>query len=184
MAVSLLVPAVVLAVILVRNGDRGGASGSSTMTVMSPRDASKVQLGRPVPDFELPAVDGTRVRLSQLRGRPVVLTFFASWCHDCEEELPALKTAQHEHPDLAVVAVNYRDLAGDSRDFAKQLKLDYPVLVEDDGTNPVGARYGVRGIPLTFFIDTNGVLAHEPLYGPSGRKALQPGLDAILGAQR
>ncbi len=150
------------------------------MTVLAPRDPAKVQVGRPVPDFELPALDGARVRLSSLRGRPVVLTFFASWCHDCEEELPALRAARHAHPELAVVAVNFRDLAADSRDFARQLKLDFPVLVEDDGTNPVGTRYGVRGIPLTFFVDKQGVLAHEPLYGPSGRKALQPGLDAIL----
>jgi cytochrome c biogenesis protein CcmG, thiol:disulfide interchange protein DsbE len=180
-AVSVLVPAVVLAVILVRDGRRGGASSTSMMTVMSPRDPSKVQLGQPVPDFVLPTLDGTTLRLSQLQGRPVVLTFFASWCHDCEEELPVLRAAQHAHPELAVVAVNFQDLASDSRDFAKQLKLDFPVLVEDDSKNPVGTRYGVRGIPLTFFVDKQGVLAHEPLYGPSGRKALQPGLDAILG---
>ena len=178
---SLLVPALVLAVIFGRDRHHTSASGTPMMTVLSPRDPAKVQLGRPVPDFELPALDGSPVRLSSFRGRPVVLTFFASWCHDCEEELPALRAAQRAHPELAVVAVNFKDLASDSRDFAHQLKLNFPVLVEDDGTNPVGTRYGVRGIPLTFFVDKQGVLAHEPLYGPSGDKALQPGLDAILG---
>jgi peroxiredoxin len=183
---SVAIPAVLLTIILVTH-DNGTASstssgGTTPVTAVSPYDRSKAAVGKAAPDFALPDLTGNTVRLSQFRGTPVVLTFFASWCHPCEEEMPALEQLQQEYGDkVAVLAVNYQDLERDTRQFVADHGVTYPALVEDATTNPVAARYGVHGPPITFFIDRNGVVAAEPLYGQGSRKALQPGVDAIVG---
>jgi peroxiredoxin len=137
-------------------------------------------IGKPAPTFTLPSVDGDQVSLTQFRGKPVVLAFFASWCHPCEEELPALEDVQREYgDDLQVVIVNYQDHIGDdSKDFVRRLGVTYPALLQPDG-DPVSAEYGVHEIPQTFFIDEDGVL-RDRIYGQSDRDALQPSIDALL----
>jgi peroxiredoxin len=139
-------------------------------------------IGKPAPEFELPSVDGDTVSLSQFRGKPVVLAFFASWCHPCEEELPALEEIQQEYgDDLQVVIVNYQDHIGDdSEEFVRRLKVTYPALLQPQG-DPVSAEYGVHEIPQTFFIDEEGIL-RDRIYGQSSRDALQPSIDALLDA--
>jgi cytochrome c biogenesis protein CcmG/thiol:disulfide interchange protein DsbE len=180
-ALSVAIPAVVLGVILVTHDGSSTSAGTTPVTAVSPYDRSKAAVGKPAPDFALPDLAGKTVRLSQYRGTPVVLTFFASWCHPCEEELPALEQLQREYDGkVAVLAVNYQDLERDTRQFVADHGVTYPALIEDNSSNPVAARYGVHGPPITFFIDRNGVVAAEPLYGEGSRKALQPGVDAIL----
>jgi cytochrome c biogenesis protein CcmG/thiol:disulfide interchange protein DsbE len=179
-AVSLLVPALVLTVVL-RRDDHANATSTTPMTAVAPIDATKARVGSLAPDFALPDLHGNVVRLSQYRGRAVVLTFFASWCHPCEEELPVLEQLQREEGTrLAVVGVNYQDIDTDTRDFVRRLGVTFPALVEPS-SDPVAARYGVHGIPVTFFVDARGIVATAPLYGEGSRKALQPGLDALLG---
>jgi thiol-disulfide isomerase/thioredoxin len=181
--VSLAIPAGLLALILVRDANRDGRGpGVTPTTDVAPFDRSKARVGQLAPDFQLTGVDGTPVRLSQFRGRAVVLTFFASWCHPCEEELPVLEQVQRDAGNrLAVIAVNYQDFPEDSRRFVQRLQVTYPALVQDATKNPVAARYGVHGIPVTFFIDARGIVATEPLFGEGSRRALQPGLDTLLG---
>jgi cytochrome c biogenesis protein CcmG/thiol:disulfide interchange protein DsbE len=184
LAVSIAVPAGLLAFILLRgSGETQKGTGNTTpITDIAPFDRTKARVGHLAPDFQLPAVDGNVVRLSQFRGRAVVLTFFASWCHPCEEELPVLEAVQREEGNrIAVVAVNYQDFPDDSRRFVERLKITYPALLQDASDNPVAARYGVHGIPVTFFIDARGNVATEPLFGEGSRKALQSGLDELLG---
>ncbi len=120
------------------------------------------------------------MQLSDYRGRPVVLTFFASWCAPCEKELPALERIARSHPDVAVVAVNFKDLARDSRNFVRDLKVTFPTLLEDNVSNPVAGLYDVRWLPQTFFIDRAGVIT-DRLFGATNVKELQPSLDAVLG---
>ncbi len=181
---SVAIPVALLAFILLRDSNnKDAADGSTTpVTDIAPFDRSKARVGHLAPDFELTGVDGNVVRLSQFRGRAVVLTFFASWCHPCQEELPVLEQVQREEGNrLAVVAVNYQDFPDDSRRFVERLKITYPALIQDATKNPVAARYGVHGIPVTFFIDARGNVATEPLFGEGSRNALQPGLDKLLG---
>jgi cytochrome c biogenesis protein CcmG/thiol:disulfide interchange protein DsbE len=181
---SVAIAAGVLALVLVGHDSGSGTAGGATpSTVVPPYDASKARVGHPAPTFALRSIDGGTVDLARFRGRPVVLTFFASWCHPCEEELPVLEKVQKQYGDkLAVVGVNFRDSAGDSRQFVHDLKITFPALVEDEVDNPVAARYGVNGPPMTFFIDAQGNVAAPPLYGSGSRKDLQPGLDALLPA--
>jgi peroxiredoxin len=185
---SLAVPAGLLAYIVGRD-DRDPAGPRDQVMTRSgplppgvmPYDRAKASPGEVAPDFELPSVAGERVRLSQFRGRAVVLTFFASWCYSCREEFTALEVFSREHSDrLAVVAVSYHDFPDDSRAFVRRMKATFPALLDDDAESPVAASYGVRGIPTTFFIDADGVIAGNPLFGASGRDELQPRIDALL----
>ena len=182
MIVSVAIPVIVLVAVLAGTGQKSGRASTTPVTDIAPIDNAKAQIGRPAPDFELTSVDGRRVQLSQLRGTPVVLTFFASWCHPCQEELPVLEKLQKANQGrLNVVGVNYQDSASDTRDFVRQLGVTFPALVEDSIANPVAGRYGVHGLPVTFFIDAQGTIASPPLFGQSSRAALQPGLDKLLG---
>lgn len=137
-------------------------------------------MGKAAPGFTLPSIDGEQVSLSQYRGKPVVLAFFASWCHPCEEELPVLEKVQRDYGDkLQVLIINYQDHVGsDSKDFVRQLNVTYPALLEPQ-SDPVAAQYGVHEIPQTFFIDRDGVL-RDRIYGQSSRDAIQPSIDTLL----
>lgn len=175
--VSLAVPAAILGVILTRDDSASTASTTTDSTVPAPRRA---RIGKVAPDFVLPALDGTRVKLSSYRGRPVVLTFFASWCHPCEEDMPVLEKAQLEAGNrIAVIGVNYQDIASDTRDFVNRLGVTFPTLVEDTAENPVAKRYDVHAMPDTVFIDAEGVVRNR-LYGTVTTDDLKKALHALL----
>lgn len=183
LAVTLAIPAGLLAYALANSGHSSAATNTTTSTAPGPAyDAQKAVVGRAVPDFALPATDGTTVRLSQFRGKPVVLTFFASWCHPCEEELPVLqKIADANNDRLAVIGVNYQDIDTDSRRFVKDLGVSFPALIESEVSNPVASQYGVHEIPITYLIDANGVLQSTPIFGPTNAHELQDAVNHLLG---
>jgi peroxiredoxin len=177
---SLAIPAGILGQILVHDGnhERVPADSSAPMTV-TPTDASKARVGTPAPDFTLESADGTALSLSDLRGHPVVIAFFASWCHPCEEELPVLQDfARADAARLRVIAVSFRDLKSDSVAFVRRLKVTFPALL-DDPSAPVAARYGVLGIPQTIFVDGRGIVRGR-VYGQTSRAALQPAMQDLL----
>ncbi len=114
-------------------------------------------VGRTAPDFTLPTLDGARsVRLADLRGQIVVLTFWASWCAECRVEQPALNTAWDRFRDAGVVlvGVNFQDSPPDALAYVAQTRTAWPV-VADPGSRTALA-YGVYGIPETFFIGPDG----------------------------
>jgi thiol-disulfide isomerase/thioredoxin len=163
--VSLAIPAVILAVILARDDASSPASTAPTSSVSVPAPR-RARIGKLAPDFTLKAIDGKPVTLSSYRGRPVVLTFFASWCHPCEEDMPVLERAQRDSGGrIAVIGVNYQDFASDTVDFVHRLGVTFPTLVEDSTENPVAKRYDVHAMPDTLFVDARGVVRNR-LYGP------------------
>jgi cytochrome c biogenesis protein CcmG/thiol:disulfide interchange protein DsbE len=182
--VSLAIPAAILAVILARDDASSPASagstsvgGSSTIPVPAPRRA---RIGKLAPDFTLRALDGKPVTLSSYRGRPVVLTFFASWCHPCEEDMPVLERAQRDAGNrIAVIGVNYQDFESDTREFVGQLGVTFPALIEDSTDNPVAKRYDVHAMPDTVFIDADGVV-RDRLYGTVTTDDLKKALQALM----
>jgi cytochrome c biogenesis protein CcmG, thiol:disulfide interchange protein DsbE len=175
---SLAIPAGALALILhTRRSSAGDAATNGP--VATPRRA---RIGNVAPDFVLPGLDGKRVTLSALRGRPVVLTFFASWCHPCEQDMPILEHAQRDEGDrLAVLGVNYLDFPDDTRAFVRRLGVTFPTLVEDSSDNPVAARYDVHAMPDTLFIDAHGVVRGR-LFGPTGKHELEAAVSALVHA--
>ncbi|MBM4436016.1 MAG: redoxin domain-containing protein [Actinobacteria bacterium] len=136
---------------------------------------------RPAPDFELTAYDGTRVRLSDHRGKVVVLNFWASWCPPCRLEAPVLEAAWQEYRDRGVllVGVGVWDDDDDARAFLAETGVTYPNAPDTSRGIPV--EYGVTGLPETFVIDAKGVLVRRwigPLDAQQFRDLIAPVLPA------
>lgn len=108
-----------------------------------------------------PALADRRLTAAELRGQPVVLNFWASWCPPCRNEAPLLRRAwQRGRPQgVLVLGLDMQDVADDGRGFLREFRLDYPVV--RDGTNNVAQKWGVTGLPETFFLSANGrVVGH------------------------
>lgn len=124
-----------------------GSSGSGTAKV-----------GDPAPDIVAVGLDGQPVRLSALRGRPVIVNFWASWCVPCRQEMPLLRDelAKHEPDGLAIVGVIFRDQADPAREFARSFGATWPSALDPDGS--IARAYRVVAPPQTYFIDRTGIL--------------------------
>ena len=137
-------------------------------------------LNKPAPDLALTSLDGAKVQLSSLKGRPVVLNFWASWCAPCREEAPLfreLSTKQAAGTGLAVLGVLFQERnEGTARDFIREYALAYPHLRDPQADTAIN--YGVSGIPETIFIDAGGVIRHVDR-GGLDRERLNAGLEKI-----
>jgi cytochrome c biogenesis protein CcmG/thiol:disulfide interchange protein DsbE len=109
------------------------------------------------PEFALPALDGTWVRLAELRGRPVVLNFWATWCGPCRVEIPAFARLAARRPDVTVLGIAADGTPDELRAAAAELGASYPVL---RGTPEVFAAYGVTTYPTTVVLDAEGRVVH------------------------
>lgn len=140
------------------------------------------QVGQPAPGFTLNDLDGYPVSLAGLRGRPVIVNFWASWCGPCVEEFPLLRdaVAAHQESDLAVVAIVYRDGSSAARDFMTRMGAPWPAAI--DPGDATATRYGVIGPPDTFFIDRSGVIVGRQI-GQLDASDLERGLAGILGKE-
>lgn len=133
------------------------------------------------PDFTLKTLSHDSVTLSQFRGHPVLLNFWASWCKPCREELPGIMAAYEAHhaTGLEVLAINLTDQERmqDVRRFAAELRMPFPVPLDEKGK--VRKRYALVSVPTSVFIDAVGVerVVHS---GPMTSDAIQRGLAAIL----
>jgi len=151
-----------------------------TINVASPRTAVDTPIvGQPAPAFDLETLDGGRLSLADLRGRPVVLNFWASWCIPCREEAPLLTAAaaDYEAQGLRVVGVVYQDSAGNARDFMTRYGQTYAGLLDPDGRTAID--YGVFGIPETYFIDAEGIVSSRQV-GAVTEGDLRRQIEAIL----
>lgn len=137
--------------------------------------AGRPLLGEPAPDFVLPRPGSDeRVSLSDFRGQPVVLNFWATWCVPCRTEMPDLQTA-YEEEDVVVLAVNWQESDGVVQDFLDEFGLTFPTVLDREGG--VREHYGVVGLPATFFIDAEGVLQARN-FGPVFGNLLDDGIEA------
>ncbi|MEF3275932.1 MAG: TlpA family protein disulfide reductase [Chloroflexus sp.] len=112
--------------------------------------------GERAPDFSYTLADGTH-KLSDLRGKPVVINFWATWCLPCVEEMPTLEAARRANPDLVILAVNRNETTDAIAAFAPRVGVSFPLITDRDGT--IGERYGVINLPTTFFINSDGTIA-------------------------
>ena len=115
-------------------------------------------MGQPAPDFSATALDGSTVTLASLRGRPVLVNFWASWCVPCRQEMPRLKEAlaQHAAQGLIIVGVLYRDDTDSAREFAESFGATWPNVQDPDGS--IAKAYRVVGAPQSYFVDRGGIL--------------------------
>ncbi len=164
---------VVLAAIAVFATVRADNGNGSQGTGLKPSDASSAGVAVPgdrAPDFDLPALRGPgQVRLADLRGKPVIVNFWASYCIPCRKEFPTFRAAQTKYAKdgLAIVGITFKDLIGDARAFAKEQRANWTLAQGGDG-DPVGRAYGVRALPQTFFIDRSGKIVSRFFGAPSG----------------
>jgi len=111
----------------------------------------------PAPDFQLQTLDGRTVKLSDYRGKRVVLNFWATFCEPCRKEMPAIETLWQKFSDkgLVVLAVAAdRGRASVVEDYIHKGRFSFPVLLDPDGN--VRNRYEVQALPTTYLIDTEG----------------------------
>ena len=126
----------------------------TVLAVAVSRSGSKAVSGGSAPGFELPLLDGSGVLTdSDLRGKLVVINFWASWCIPCREEAPLLEKAWKSYRDEGVIflGVNIKDAESDAKSFVKDFGITYPTVRDLDQT--LTNAFGVKGLPETFFVD-------------------------------
>jgi len=140
------------------------------------------------PDFTLTSLDGEDVTLSELRGKKVVLNFWATWCPPCKAEMPHMQNYYEQNAkkdNVEIIAVNLteaeRDVTEDAKidsvmTFRESFDLTFPILL--DQKNSAGLAYQVITIPTTYFIDSNGYI-QRAIRGPMNAEMLKSYVDAM-----
>jgi peroxiredoxin len=127
--------------------------------------APVVQPGGAAPDFQLSSLDGQSISLGSLRGRPVMLNFWATWCGPCRGEVPFIQEVFEDEKwtaqGLVILAVNLGEATSDVTQFVADNGLTFPVLL-DTGLK-VARMYNVSSIPVTYFIDKNGIIKDKQI---------------------
>ncbi|TYK65419.1 TlpA family protein disulfide reductase [Colwellia echini] len=122
--------------------------------------ANALEIGKPAPDFTLKSLTGENLKLTEQRGKIIVLNFWASWCGPCRVEMPVLQDFYVKYQDLGVsvwgVNVEQENQAG--RDFLKGLELTFPILF--DSSNTISDVYDVEAMPTTVIVDRDGVVRY------------------------
>lgn len=131
------------------------------------------------PDFALDALDGSVVKLSDLRGQPVFLNFWATWCTPCKVEMPEIEQIHQIYQDrgLIVLGIDAQEPATKVKDFAAQSPYTWRFVL--DLTGETMRRYRVTGLPTSFFIDRNGVI-RGIVVGAATRSAMDARVQELL----
>ena len=166
LVVAATIPLILLALVLVAILWRSPAPAAGTV-------------GSVAPDFSLVDLDGAPIRMADLRGRPVIVNFWASWCGPCVEEFPLLKAAfeRHAADGLAIVGIVYQDRTAAARDFMASNGGTWPAAMDPGGI--VATAYNILGPPETFFIGADGTIAARQL-GQFSAESLERHLAAII----
>ena len=145
-----IVVAIFLLVVMLAAG--GCSGGTDTRQVPAP--------GKTAPDFQLQSLDGQAISLSELRGRPVLINFWATWCGPCRIEMPFLQEVSEDREwaerGLVILAVNLGEPASTVRKFMESNRLSFTVLLDSEGK--VEMLYNAAVIPITYFIDNDGII--------------------------
>ena len=138
--------------------------------------------GRLAPDFELVSLDGKRIKLSDFRGKAVLLNFWATWCSPCKQEMPWFVDLQKKYGSegLVVLGVAMDDSdASKIAEFTGQMGVNYPVLL---GTEKVSEDYGdVQYLPTSFYIDRDGKFVGKGV-GLLGRREVEDNIQKALAS--
>src|SRR6266581_7319344 len=139
-------------------------------------------VGKPAPSFTLAMLNGqpgSRLSLTDFKGKPVVLNIWASWCDPCKRETPLLQSEwkQAQSHGIAFIGMDFQDKQSDGLSFLQQHGVTYPNVVDPDGSTAIN--YGVTGVPETVFIDRHGMVIHKVI-GELTEQTLQSDLQILL----
>lgn len=147
------------------------------------KDAAGTEIDYSAPDFTVMDENGSEVSLSDYFGKPIVLNFWASWCHYCKEEMPDFNRAYHKYPDVHFLMVNVTDgrqeTLASAKAYVEDAGYDFPVLYDTELDAAI--TYGATGLPMTVFIDSNGDLFTYASGMISG-EALEQVIDMMIGS--
>ncbi|NCU17220.1 TlpA family protein disulfide reductase [Bacillus sp. P1(2020)] len=140
-----------------------------------------LQIGKMAPDFTLNTHNGNTITLSELKGKKVLLNFWASWCGPCEEEMPAMQKVYNElmGQDVEIVAVNMtigKETIESATQFVKQYGLTFPVPLDTKGE--VMKLYEIYGLPTSYFLDSEGIIRAK-FFGPMDEKFMKEELNKL-----
>jgi peroxiredoxin len=152
-------------------------SGTPLFTTLSARvgvsSAPAPVVGAPAPDFTLKTLDGETASLSQFRGQPVLINFWATWCPPCRLEMPDLVRAYETHKaeGFVILGVNltFQDSLSDVQAFVKEFNMTFPVLLDEDG-NVTQNLYRLMGLPLSVFVNREGTITRLNLGAMTGEQ--------------
>jgi peroxiredoxin len=152
-------------------------TGKSPLTVAAPTGA-----GKPAPDFTLQSIDGQTFHLADLRGKAVVVNFWATWCEPCKIEMPWFVELQKQYGPAGLQILGISADEGTSIDelekFAKGMGVNYPVLL---GKEKVAQEYGgIQFLPVTVYVDRNGNVV-DKVFGLKGRAEIEDDIKKALG---
>ncbi len=178
LAAGLVIVAIVSVALVLRHSTKGPQPPGA-----SPLDEAAPPVGRPAPELSLPLMSGGTFTLRSLRGKPVVLNFWASWCVPCREETPLLVRLHRVYGPRGVqfVGLDTEDQIAGARAFVAQHRVDYLVAILDD--ERVIDAYSIPGLPTTVFIGSDGIVMGKVVggfVGPEGEKLLISWLDRLL----
>ncbi|MFL6560870.1 MAG: redoxin domain-containing protein [Bacillus sp. (in: firmicutes)] len=155
--IAAVVLVTLLTVAIVQAMDKQTEAPETTSQTTSSQEG--LSIGAKAPDFELKTLTGENVKLSDLKGKKVMLNFWATWCPPCKAEMPAMEQfSKKDGKDIVILAVNI-DPQLDVQGFVDENKITFPIPLDTD--DKVNETYQVLTIPTTYFIDTKGIIQNK-----------------------
>jgi len=140
--------------------------------VINPGDTRSTapEIGAFAPPFAASLLDGDTLSLNSLRGSPVILNFWATWCEPCEVEMPELQAFYEAYPQVHLIGINLAEPPALIHAWMDARGLNFPTVLDLDGR--IARDYALRGQPTTYILSPNGVIAHI-FFGVTTRAALE-----------
>jgi thiol-disulfide isomerase/thioredoxin len=162
--------------------ERPGAATSQAITLTASAAGPAPRLDEPAPDFQLNTLDGQTIRLSDYRGKPVWINFWASWCPPCRAENPDIEEMYQKYKDdgLVVISPAIGEDSNAVAGYVRRTNLTFTIGL--DQTTQIAANYRIVGIPTHFFIDPDGVLRVWRI-GSMSKGTMEKNIEKVMSSQ-